>query len=88
MPSDAFARMDPTEDEAFYAFERKVVHIEAGAIEALRAAYAEILPPQARVLDLDVRIEFGRATQAKDYQALAEGLAEARDELRPRSDAR
>ena len=44
--------MDPTEDEAFYAFERKVVHIEAGAIEALRAAYAEILPPQARVLDL------------------------------------
>lgn len=44
--------MDPTEDEAFYAFERKVVHIEAGAIEALRTAYAEILPPQARVLDL------------------------------------
>lgn len=44
--------MDPTDDEAFYAFERKVVHIEAGAIEALRAAYAEILPPGGRVLDL------------------------------------
>jgi SAM-dependent methyltransferase len=52
VPSDAFARMDPSEDEAFYAFERKVVHIEAGAIEALRAAYGEILPPHARVLDL------------------------------------
>ena len=44
--------MDPTEDEAFYAFERKVVHIESGAIEALRTAYGEILPPHGRVLDL------------------------------------
>ncbi len=44
--------MDPSEDETFYAFERKVVHIEAGAIEALRTAYGEILPPHARVLDL------------------------------------
>ena len=39
-------------DEAFYAFERKVVHIEIGAIEALREAYGEILPPERRVLDL------------------------------------
>ncbi len=44
--------MDPTEDEEFYAFERKVVHIETGAIEALRTAYTEILPSKARVLDL------------------------------------
>ena len=44
--------MDPSPDEAFYAYERKVVHIEVGAIEALREAYAELIPPGARVLDL------------------------------------
>ena len=44
--------MDPAPDEAFYAFERKVVHIETGAIEALREAYAEVLPAGGRVLDL------------------------------------
>jgi len=44
--------MDPSPDEAFYAYERKVVHIEEGAIEALREAYAELLPAGGRVLDL------------------------------------
>ncbi len=44
--------MDPSPDEAFYAYERKVVHIEEGAIEALREAYAEVLPAGGRVLDL------------------------------------
>ncbi len=39
--------MDPSPDEAFYAYERKVVHIEVGAIEALREAYAELIPPGA-----------------------------------------
>ena len=51
-PTDAFDRMDPSPDEAFYAYERKVVHIEVGAIEALREAYGEMLPPGGRVLDL------------------------------------
>jgi SAM-dependent methyltransferase len=50
--ADPFDRMDPSPDEAFYAYERKVVHIEVGAIEALREAYAELIPPGARVLDL------------------------------------
>ena len=44
--------MDPSPDEAFYAYERKVVHIDEGAIEALREAYAEVLPAGGRVLDL------------------------------------
>ena len=39
-------------DEVFYAYERKVVHIETGAIEALRETYAEVLPAGGRVLDL------------------------------------
>jgi SAM-dependent methyltransferase len=50
--ADPFDRMDPTPDEAFYAYERKVVHIEVGAIEALRETYAELIPPGGRVLDL------------------------------------
>ena len=52
MPRDPFARMDESDDAAFYAFDRKVVHIEPGAIEALRTFYAEVLPPGATVLDL------------------------------------
>lgn len=47
MSRDPFARADPTDDARFYAYERKVVHLEAGAIEALRAYYARALP-QAR----------------------------------------
>ena len=52
MPRDPFARMDESDDAAFYAFDRKVVHIEPGAIEALRTFYAQVLPPGATVLDL------------------------------------
>ena len=54
MARDPFGRADPTDDARFYAFERKVVHLEAGAIEALRSYYARVLPPggTARVLDL------------------------------------
>ena len=36
MATEPFDRMDPSPDETFYAYERKVVHIEVGAIEALR----------------------------------------------------
>jgi SAM-dependent methyltransferase len=50
--SDPYARMDPSDDARFYAVERKVVHIEQGAIEALRARYAQLLRPGATVLDL------------------------------------
>jgi SAM-dependent methyltransferase len=49
---DPFARMDPSDDALFYSVARKVVHLEAGAIEALRGVYAERFPPGAAVLDL------------------------------------
>lgn len=52
MGTDPFARIDPSDDHYFYAYERKVVHIEAGAIEALRAHYADVLPAGGTVLDL------------------------------------
>jgi hypothetical protein len=50
--SDDFARADETDDAVFYAFPRKVVHIEDGAIEAVRSWYATLLPPGGDVLDL------------------------------------
>lgn len=50
--SDRFARIDPSDDARFYAVDRKVVHIEQGAIDALTACYRDIVPPDAAVLDL------------------------------------
>ena len=44
--------MDPADDAVFYAADRKVVHIEPGAIEALRRFYSEVLPAGGSVLDL------------------------------------
>lgn len=49
---DPFARHDPSDDALFYATERKVVHLEPGAIAALRAFYASVLAPGVTVLDL------------------------------------
>ena len=47
-----FARADPSDDALFYAEERKVVHLEPGAIEALRTFYGRLLLPGDTVLDL------------------------------------
>jgi SAM-dependent methyltransferase len=49
---DPFARLDHSDDARFYSVARKVVHIEPGAIEALRGVYARHFPPHATVLDL------------------------------------
>lgn len=50
--SDPFARLDPLDDRMFYSVDRKVVHLEAGAIAALRSAYGALLPRGGAVLDL------------------------------------
>jgi SAM-dependent methyltransferase len=49
---DPFARLDHSDDAHFYSVPRKVVHLEPGAIEALRGVYAAHFPPRAAVLDL------------------------------------
>ena len=51
-PPDAYARDDESPDAGFYGFPRKVVHIDDGAIAALRELYAEVLPANGRLLDL------------------------------------
>jgi len=52
VPRDPFTRQDPSDDTRFYAVERKLVHLEPGAIEALRSTYASVLPRGGAVLDL------------------------------------
>jgi SAM-dependent methyltransferase len=52
MHGDPFARFDASDDAGFYSVARKVVHLEPGAIEALRGVYAEQFPPGGAVLDL------------------------------------
>lgn len=49
---DPYARFDASDDARFYSVARKVVHLEPGAIEALRRVYADRFPPGGTVLDL------------------------------------
>ena len=51
-PSSYFQRYDPSDDEVFYEMPRMVVHIDEGAITALRNIYTELLPTSGATLDL------------------------------------
>ena len=52
LPAAAYERDDEASDAGFYAFPRKVVHIDDGAIAALGRLYAEVLPAGGRLLDV------------------------------------
>ena len=52
LPPHAYMRDDEAADDRFYAFPRKVVHIDDEAIAALGRLYAEVLPAEGRLLDL------------------------------------
>jgi SAM-dependent methyltransferase len=51
-PPGAFARIDETDDAEFYAFPRRVVHIDEGAIAALGTLYEDVVHGRGLVLDL------------------------------------
>jgi SAM-dependent methyltransferase len=51
-PTRYFAREDPTDDARFYDWPRMVVHIDEGAIAALRNLYDDFLPKSGAILDL------------------------------------
>ncbi len=51
-PANYFHRRDESDDENFYTFPRKVVHIDDAAIAALSDFYGEIIPKNGRILDL------------------------------------
>jgi hypothetical protein len=52
LPFEAFARIDPGDDAAFYAPPRLVTHIDDAAIRALGQCYAHVLPRDGVLLDL------------------------------------
>jgi SAM-dependent methyltransferase len=52
LPSEYFRRYDDAADELFYTIPRFVVHIDDGAIGALTALLAKVLPPGGVYLDL------------------------------------
>ncbi len=52
LPPGLFGRADESDDAAFYAEPRFVVHIDAATIAALTQWYAEVIAPGAEVLDL------------------------------------
>lgn len=52
LPPAYFRRYDEAADEAFYMVPRRVVHIDDGAIRALTALLAKLLPPGGVYLDL------------------------------------
>ena len=52
LPAPYFQRQDESADETFYTTPRLVVHIDDGAIRALSALFAKLLPPQGTYLDL------------------------------------
>ncbi len=52
LPPEAFAKEDPGDDALFYRPARLVTHIDEGAVAALTARYAQVIPPGADVLDL------------------------------------
>lgn len=47
-----FTRLDETPDPEFYNFPRKVVHIDASAIAAVKQFFREVLPTNGVILDL------------------------------------
>ncbi len=51
-PDRSFQRPDNSDDSLFYLSARKVVHIDEGAINALREQFALLLPPGGVTLDL------------------------------------
>ena len=51
-PPPYFARMDESDDTLFYAYPRKLVHIDDFAIAAVCKLYEELLPKGGRLLDL------------------------------------
>src|SRR6202022_3604899 len=49
---DAFTKLDPEDDAAFYEPPRLVCHIDDGTIAALSAFHPPLLPPGGGLLDL------------------------------------
>lgn len=78
-PPGAFRRMNEEDDLLFYALPRRVVHIDDGAIAALRGLYAALVPASATVLDL---MSSWRSHLPPTFTGTVIGLGMNRDEMR------
>ena len=52
VPSEAFKRLDESDDKIFYREPRLVKHIDEAACKALTTHLSKVLPPNSQVLDL------------------------------------
>lgn len=70
-PAREFRRFDEDDDSVFYAFPRRVVHIDDDAIAALTRLYSALVPTGGRVLDL---MASWRSHLPADFGGVAIGL--------------
>ena len=84
LPPQAFDKQDDGDDLAFYAPPRLVTHIDAGAVAALTDLYREVIPANARVLDL-MSSWVSHLPPDRDYaQVIGHGMNEAELAANPR----
>lgn len=79
LPPEFFERLDERDDEAFYEQPRFVTHLDDATLEALTAAYRDLIPPHSRVLDL-MSSWVSHLPSEVPYQRVA-GVGLNRDEL-------
>jgi SAM-dependent methyltransferase len=78
-PAGAFRRRDEEDDRVFYATPRLVVHLDDGALAALTALYARLVPARGNVLDL---MSSWRSHLPASFAGTVIGLGLNRDEMR------
>ena len=84
LPPQAFDKQDDGDDLGFYAPPRLVTHIDAGAVAALTDLYREVIPANARVLDL-MSSWVSHLPPDRDYaQVIGHGMNEAELAANPR----
>lgn len=78
-PPDAFRRQNEEDDRLFYAWPRRVVHLDEAALGALMRLYGTLVPPKGCVLDL---MSSWRSHLPPWFAGTLLGLGLNRDEMR------
>lgn len=78
-PAGAFQRLDEEDDRVFYAWPRKVVHLDDAAIAALMRLYGAVVTPTGCVLDL---MASWRSHLPLSFRGTVIGLGLNREEMR------
>jgi SAM-dependent methyltransferase len=78
-PPGAFRRENEEDDRLFYAWPRRVVHLDGGAIAALMRLYEALVPPRGCVLDL---MSSWRSHLPPSFAGTLIGVGLNRDEMR------